>query len=224
MRILLVLFLLLTSCSNYKYGETETGALAGTAIGAGTGAIIGDSFGHTGSGVAIGSAIGAIAGGLYGRQVELAHDEMDLKDEKISNNQAQLEQNQQLINELRNRGLDVRETKRGVVVNLPDILFEFDSAELTSGAYRAIDEIYDVTKRNDRRLSVEGHTDNVGTVIYNKDLSDRRSRSVAKALRETGISKSRIRTFGYGESQPVSTNRTEEGRSKNRRVEVVIEN
>lgn len=224
MRLGILLILLLSACSNYKYGETETGALTGAAIGAGTGAIIGDQVGHTGSGVAIGSAIGAIAGGFYGHQVESAHDEMDLRDERIRDNQDQLAANQALLEELRQRGMDVRETSRGVVVNLPDVLFEFDSAALTSDAKLAVEEIYKVIRKNNRKLSVEGHTDTVGTVIYNKRLSESRASSVARELTKVGVAKSRIRTFGFGESQPISSNRSEEGRARNRRVEVIIEN
>jgi outer membrane protein OmpA-like peptidoglycan-associated protein len=108
---------------------------------------------------------------------------------------------------------------------LPDVLFEFDSARLTRGARGTVGEIADVLRAHPERLiSVEGHTDSSGTVEYNSRLSEQRARSVASELSMDGVSRRNIRVRGFGESQPVSSNRTEAGRSRNRRVEVVIEN
>lgn len=206
-------------------GGTETGALTGGALGAGLGAIIGHETGHTGGGVAIGSAVGALAGGLMGNQIDKQNEEFDRRDEQIALQDARIRENQALIEELKRRGADVRSTDRGVVVNLPDVLFQFDSHQLRNDAFRAVGEIAKVVQDYpERKISVEGHTDSVGTIKYNQRLSEARARSVADELVAQGVSRRRIATYGYGESDPISSNRTEAGRSRNRRVEVIIMN
>ena len=77
-------------------------------------------------------------------------------------------------------------------------------------------------KYPDTTLSVEGHTDSIGTAAYNQSLSRRRARSVASYLEDIGVRSSRIETVGYGESQPVASNNTAEGRQLNRRVEIHV--
>ena len=77
-------------------------------------------------------------------------------------------------------------------------------------------------RRADWRISIEGHTDSVGTEPYNMDLSARRAAAVREALvRAHGIASGRIRTAGFGESRPREPNATPEGRARNRRVELV---
>jgi OOP family OmpA-OmpF porin len=71
------------------------------------------------------------------------------------------------------------------------------------------------------RLSIEGHTDNVGTPAANKVLAENRAKSVMKAIVENGIPAGRLTAVGFGQEVPVADNRTEEGRAKNRRVELV---
>ena len=72
------------------------------------------------------------------------------------------------------------------------------------------------------KLDIQGHTDNVGTDQYNDDLSLRRAESVKKFLVSNGIDEARLTTQGFGSSQPIATNDTEEGRAENRRIEFVI--
>lgn len=213
------------ACQNTQLGGTETGALTGGALGAGLGAIIGHETGHTGGGVAIGSAVGALAGGLVGNQIDKQNDQLNRRDEQIALQDARIQENQRMIDELKRRGADVRRSERGVVVNLPDVLFEFDSHRLRSDAVRAVKEIATVVQDYpDRKISVEGHTDSVGTIKYNQKLSEARSRSVADELVAQGVSRRRLNTYGFGESDPISSNRTDIGRSRNRRVEVIILN
>ena len=216
---------LLCGCQNGQFGATEQGALAGTALGAGLGAIVGHETGHTGAGIAIGSAAGLLAGGLLGRQADRTNTEIRSRDERISEQDRILEENRRIIDELRRRGADVRSTERGVVVNLPDVLFQFDSAALTNDARRTVGEIAQVVADTvDRSIAVEGHTDAVGTIDYNQRLSESRARSVADALVNNGVSQRRIRIRGYGETDPIASNSSETGRRRNRRVEVIIEN
>ncbi len=223
--LFLTLTLAFNGCENSRFGAREKGALGGAAVGAGLGAIIGNQVGSPGAGVAIGSAIGAVSGGLIGNQIDANQQVLDDREARLKAQERELEENRKIIDELRRRGADVRSSDRGVVVNLPDVLFEFDSARLTTAASRTVREIASVVGGiPDRRISVEGHTDSLGTVAYNQKLSENRARSVAQELSTNGISRRQIVTRGFGESDPISSNQTENGRRRNRRVEVVIEN
>lgn len=206
-------------------GSTETGALTGGALGAGLGAIIGHESGHTGAGVAIGSAAGILAGGLLGAQQEQTETQLAERESRMREHEQVLEENRRLIAELRAKGADVRDTDRGVVVNLPDVLFDFNKASLTPAARATARDIAVAVKGvSDRDITVEGHTDAVGTNEYNLRLSKDRARSVADALVDNGVSSKRLYVRGLGESQPIASNTTSAGRQRNRRVEVVIEN
>ena len=153
-------------------------------------------------------------------------DRQNAYDSRMTENERRLSENQRIINELKNQGADARITNRGVVVNLPDVLFEFDKATLTSPAQATIGRIADILRETSsgRYISVEGHTDSVGTMSYNQRLSENRARSVARHLEQQGISRGRISTSGFGESDPIASNGDEIGRARNRRVEVVVEN
>ena len=108
-------------------------------------------------------------------------------------------------------------------VALYTIYFDFDKADLKPESKPTIEEIAKLLKKNPKlRLYVVGHTDNVGSFDYNMNLSQRRADAVVKELVEKyGISRERLKPYGVGPLCPVSSNLTEEGRSKNRRVELV---
>lgn len=221
----LLLLLLLVGCEGQKFGAREVGALSGAALGAGLGAIIGSQTGNAGAGIAIGSAAGALSGGLIGNEIDGQNDQIAQREDRLRVQERELAENRRLIEELRRSGADVRTTKRGVVVNLPDVLFEFDSARLTGEARSNVSAIADAINHSagGRRVAVEGHTDSVGTVEYNLRLSEDRARSVADELAHHGVSKRRLAIHGFGKSDPVASNKTAVGRQKNRRVEVIIE-
>jgi len=220
-----MVIILLTGCDNYRMGATEVGALGGAAAGAGLGAIIGNQTGRAGAGVAIGSAAGALGGALIGSQIERQDRALDDRDKRIQRNDSALEENRRLLEELRQRGIDVRDSDRGVVINLPDVLFAFNSSNLTSRARSTVHEIADVINQAPaRRIAVEGHTDNIGTIDYNYRLSDSRARAVRSELERYNVAPRRITTRALGETEPIASNRTEQGRRRNRRVEVIIEN
>jgi outer membrane protein OmpA-like peptidoglycan-associated protein len=103
------------------------------------------------------------------------------------------------------------------------ILFDFNTANLRSTSYAVIDKVYD-QMQEDRTSTVviEGNTDQVGTDEYNQKLSNRRAAAVQAYLIKRGIASSRIMDQGNGEREPVATNNTAEGRSKNRRAEIVL--
>lgn len=212
-------------CEGQRVGARETGALTGGALGAGLGAIVGNQFGSPGAGVAIGAGFGALTGGLIGNEIDNQDAALAERDERLRSQEAQLEENRRLISALRGRGVDVRSTDRGVVINLPDVLFEFNQSRLTSAARRTVREIGEIARTSgDRRIAVEGHTDSIGSIAYNKRLSVDRARAVADELVAEGVSGRRILIRGLGESEPVASNATDAGRARNRRVEVIIEN
>jgi outer membrane protein OmpA-like peptidoglycan-associated protein len=118
---------------------------------------------------------------------------------------------------------DTRETARGLIVNLPDILFDFDQATLKPQAEVALSKLCGIMLVADGyKLSIEGHTDSVGSEEYNQRLSERRADSVRKYLTSCGVSSYMLSSKGYGESQPIASNDNTEGRQTNRRVEIVI--
>ena len=134
-------------------------------------------------------------------------------------------ENKRLIAELKSLGVDVDDSIRGVVVNLPDILFEFSSSEVTENAKSIIKDISDILVRiTDRPIAIEGHTDSVGTISKNYELSLDRATAVTEELKKNGVNPEQLFVRGVGEVDPIATNRTDEGRSRNRRVEIIIEN
>ncbi|WP_413381986.1 OmpA family protein [Alkalihalobacillus sp. 1P02AB] len=115
-------------------------------------------------------------------------------------------------------------------LTLPDnVLFDFDSDELLPGSDEVMDKLVQVIETSDGQVQVVGHTDNVGNSSYNQDLSERRAQAVVGALIERGINESNLIAIGKGDSEPIARNTRpdglddEEGRQKNRRVELIIE-
>ena len=121
--------------------------------------------------------------------------------------------------------LNAKMTSRGLVLTLGDVLFESNRANLMPGALRTLDKLKAFLMDNEaRQVLIEGHTDNVGSSIYNIDLSLRRAEAVSEVLIAKGIVESRIAIKGYGEKFPVVANSDDAARQQNRRVEIVILN
>lgn len=115
-----------------------------------------------------------------------------------------------------NRGCDLPPEYR-----LNGIYFEYDSAKLTGASMAAVNDAFEILKRHDDlQVEIAGHTDSRGTEQYNQGLSQRRAETVLRELVAKGIDPARLTARGYGESQPVASNDTDEGRAKNRRVEL----
>lgn len=113
---------------------------------------------------------------------------------------------------------------RGLVITLGDVFFAAGQAELAVAARDNLGAVLDVLARHpDKAVKIEGHTDSSGPDDANLALSERRARSVREALVAQGADPSRISAGGYGESQPIASNDTAEGRARNRRVEIIIE-
>jgi outer membrane protein OmpA-like peptidoglycan-associated protein len=212
--------------------KSAAGALTGAVLGAGTGAIVGSHKGRAGRGALIGGGVGAVGGYLMGKQIENRDSELDGEEQRLLQQRAEIARNRELINDLKRRKLDARETKRGVVVNLPDVLFEYNKANLTRDARDKVGYIAEILEERarNRRVSVEGHADAVGGQEYNLRLSQNRAESVAQELADSGVRDDRLKIKGFGEKYPVAPNTrpngadNPSGRAKNRRVEVVIEN
>ena len=119
--------------------------------------------------------------------------------------------------------LDTRETARGLIINLSDVLFDTGSANLKAGAREKLARVSGIlVSQQGLRLEVEGHTDSVGSDDTNQSLSERRAESVRAYLVQNKISPSAVGTAGFGESKPVATNDTASGRQQNRRVELIV--
>ncbi len=121
------------------------------------------------------------------------------------------------------QALQGRATPQGMVVTLPDMLFESGRAALNGGARRGIARLVAVMQQHpERRVRVEGFTDSVGSEEFNLDLSRRRAEAVRAALVDAGIETARIEVQARGEAEPVADNATASGRQQNRRVEVLF--
>lgn len=123
-------------------------------------------------------------------------------------------------------------TPAGVVVDekgcekkivLKDVNFAFDSFEVSAGYAQRIKEVADFMQANPvYNVKLSGYTDSVGSEAYNLKLSDKRAKAVKSELVKNGVSSDKITTIGYGEANPVATNKTKEGRAENRRVEATF--
>jgi outer membrane protein OmpA-like peptidoglycan-associated protein len=119
--------------------------------------------------------------------------------------------------------LETRDTARGLIVNMSDVLFDTAKYSLKPGAREKLAKISGILLAYPGlRLDVEGHTDSVGTEDYNQELSENRAASVRDFLVTQGVSRDTIASAGFGETTPVATNDTAAGRQQNRRVELVV--
>jgi len=119
--------------------------------------------------------------------------------------------------------LETRETARGLIVSLSDVLFDTGSASLTPGAREKLARVSGVLlAQPELAMEVDGHTDSVGSDSYNQRLSEQRAASVRDYFVRQGIAPTAVATSGFGKSQPVASNDTAAGRQQNRRVELVV--
>jgi outer membrane protein OmpA-like peptidoglycan-associated protein len=131
------------------------------------------------------------------------------------------EQAQTLRRQLEN--LQLRQTESGVVVTLGDVLFETGQADLKPEAETSLVEVVDLLQSEpEKKIRIEGHTDGVGEAEANLKLSELRANSVQSALVALGVDPKRIIAAGMGEDFPIASNETDEGRGKNRRVDVIL--
>jgi outer membrane protein OmpA-like peptidoglycan-associated protein len=137
-------------------------------------------------------------------------------------------QQQEAFSQMRDalsRVVEIRETARGLILNIPDVLFDFDKATLRNEGRERLSKIAGIilAAPGTWELSVEGHTDSIGTEEYNQQLSEKRADTVKNYLIAQGVSRDAVTAKGFGKSQPIASNDSESGRQRNRRVEIIIE-
>lgn len=121
--------------------------------------------------------------------------------------------------------MELRETDRGVVVTLGDVLFEVGQSVLQDGAQNHLLDVVELLQSEpDNRIRIEGHTDSTGPTDLNLRLSRQRAEAVEAALVELGIAANRITSVGMGQDFPIASNESDEGRARNRRVDVILLN
>jgi len=121
------------------------------------------------------------------------------------------------------KAMDARQTERGMVVTLGDVLFDSGQSRLQPAGDVNIGRLADFMKGNpSRRAAIEGYTDSVGGSAGNQALSDDRAMAVKEALVGRGVGAERLSTFGHGERNPIASNTTAAGRQTNRRVEIIF--
>lgn len=198
--------LLLAGCATNPDGTTEykrtaIGALAGAAVGAGSGALIAGK-GHRGTGALIGGVVGAAGGGAIGNYMDRQAAEMKRKLPEAA---------------------IAREGDKLYVALPSGILFDVDKKDIKPTARDSIAQAAEVlVKYPDTYITVEGHTDSTGTSEYNQKLSESRADAVRDMLMRDGVPASRLSSKGYGESAPIADNSTPDGRQLNRRVQLEI--
>ncbi|MBI1398367.1 MAG: OmpA family protein [Betaproteobacteria bacterium] len=186
--------------------DTEKGAVIGAVGGAVVGAVIADKK-------AKGALIGAVGGGLAGAAV--GH-YMDRQKQDLEKN---------LSKEIAAGSVRVAKLPSDIVriTMTSQTAFDTDSSDIKPGFYDTLNRLADVVVRYGKTsLTIVGHTDSRGTSQYNQALSERRARAVADYLLSKNVNPARIATVGKGETEPIATNATEEGRRQNRRVEIFV--
>lgn len=195
--------LILGGCAGTDTGlsKTQTGALIGGLAGAAAGAATGD---HSAKRILIGGAIGAAAGGGIGYYMD--------------------KQEEELKKELQGSGVGIQRNGDNLTLNMPGgITFDTGKANIKPNFTPVLDDIANVlVKYPDTHIEVQGHTDNVGDDADNLRLSELRAKSVVSALQSRGVPASRMKATGFGESMPIASNNTPQGREANRRVEIKI--
>jgi outer membrane protein OmpA-like peptidoglycan-associated protein len=188
-----------------QVSNTTGGALLGAGGGALAGAVVGAAVGGD---PRIGALIGAGVGGLTGAAIG---DYMD-------------DQEAQLRSQLQGTGVSVTRVGQQIILNMPsNITFATDSANVQPQFTQTLVSVALVIKEFNRTIvDVYGHTDSTGDDAYNLSLSQRRAVSVATTLANQGIDQRRFYIEGKGETQPIASNATENGRQQNRRVEIKL--
>ena len=194
--------LALASCTNSDGTMNHT--VNGAAIGGVTGVALGNALGGSNDSRLVGGVIGAAIGGAVGNQ-------MDAQDAELRSAMA-------------GTGATVTNTGQFLIVQLPEaITFPTGSAVVNSGLVASIQAVSrSLQAHPNSTVQVAGHTDNVGSMAYNQDLSERRALAVAQILVNSGAASNRIGAYGRAFSEPVASNATAAGRAQNRRVDIII--
>jgi len=198
--IAVLLALALAACASLN--RKEKGAIIGAAAGGTVGGVIGNQTGSTTRGAIIGAVVGGTVGAIIGHQ-------MDQQAKELQQNIP---------------GATVARVGEGIAVTFASgLLYDFDSDVVrTESAQNLRNLAASLSKYPNTDVLIVGHTDAVGTSEYNQGLSQRRATSASNYLASQGVSATRLRALGRGETEPLATNDTERGRQLNRRVEIAI--
>jgi outer membrane protein OmpA-like peptidoglycan-associated protein len=211
-KLILIAWMGILVLSGCAAPETKTGkgAAYGAAGGALAGAVLGQAIGRDTQGTLVGAAAGAAVGAAAGAGVGQMMDkqEAEMRDALAASDAAAVRREGELL----------------AITLKGDVSFDLDSVVVRPGLYNELDRIAQIMiKYPQTAIRVEGHTDGTGSENYNQQLSERRATSVKNLLVKRGVQEYRINTVGYGESRPVATNATPEGRQMNRSVEIRID-
>lgn len=190
-----------TTDSVSQANKSQTGAIIGGALGGLIGASSDDNKLIKGI---VGAGIGAAVGGVIGNQLD--------------------KQASDLRRDLPNENIQIENTGEELHITMPqDLLFASDSSNLRSDLRSDLAALAgNLQDYPDTTVNIVGHTDDTGSDSHNFDLSERRAQSVAFTLEDAGVTPSRIRSYGQGETRPIASNDTDDGRMKNRRVDIII--
>lgn len=197
-----------TTTDPYTGEKQTTKSTTGALFGAFAGALLGaatSSKNDRKKAMVKGAGIGAIAGGGVGLYMDKQED--------------------QLRKQLAGTGVSVTRSGDQIILNMPsNITFDFDKADLKPQFYDTLDSVVLVLNKYPATLiTIAGHTDSVGSDAYNQKLSENRALAVANYLATKNVVKERLAAIGYGETRPVASNTTDEGRAQNRRVELTLD-
>jgi len=184
--------------------HTRNSALIGAAIGVAAGLLSGDDAVERRQRALVGAGVGALTGGAVGAYQD--------------------RQEAELRRQTQGTGVEVVRNGDNITLNMPsNVTFDFDSASLKPQFTPVLDNVArTLSQYNQTVIEVAGHTDSVGTDQYNQALSQRRATSVSGYLGSHGVVQQRMITVGAGESRPIASNDTENGRAQNRRVEITL--
>jgi outer membrane protein OmpA-like peptidoglycan-associated protein len=205
--ILIMVIFLVEGCTTdpftgeQKMSKTAWGSIIGAAGGAAVGAAVSKDKRK-------GALIGAGIGGLTGAGVGYYMDQQEAK----------------LRQKLQGTGVSVTRQGDNIILNMPgNITFQTNSADINANFYNVLNSVVLVLNEfNKTLIDVYGHTDSTGSDAINQPLSERRASSVGQYLISQGIDSRRVATQGFGKTRPIASNDTPEGRSQNRRVELML--
>ena len=187
---------------NQRISKAAIGGIGGV-VG---GYLLGDILGGRNDRTA--KIVGAGLGGLAGAGIGYYMDEQEKK----------------LREQTAGTGIDVTRDGDNLILNMPsNVTFAVDSSAIQPNFQETLGSVANTLSQYEKSyVDIFGHTDSTGSDAYNQSLSERRASSVSNFLSNSGVQGARLATQGFGESQPVATNSTEEGRAANRRVEIKI--
>lgn len=197
-----------TTVNPYTNQSQTSKAAIGAGIGALAGAVVGlisgDDSRERRKRALIGAGLGGLAGGSVGYY-------MDVQEAKLRQ-------------QLSGTGVSVTRQGNNIVLNMPsNITFGVNSSSISGNFFNVLNSVDLVVKEYNKTLiEIMGHTDSSGSREYNQSLSERRAVSVSQYFSSRGVTPLRLATYGYGEDYPVASNGSEQGRSQNRRVEIVL--